>query len=165
MQLEIVKNQNGRKITIAPKGMINTNTVSAFSDALDSLDYDGLDLTLDFSGLSYITSAGLRALLIVRKRLTEDTMRIVGMNEAVHEVFRVSGFLGFIPVVSASGMSSLPDDPSYRQYLSYRVKTDPDHQIFICDGKGYTWLQIDRASQIAAKSRAETPLIKPGSSV
>ena len=108
MQLEIVKNQNGRKITIAPKGMINTNTVSAFSDALDSLDYDGLDLTLDFSGLSYITSAGLRALLIVRKRLTEDTMRIVGMNEAVHEVFRVSGFLDFIPVVSASGMSSLP---------------------------------------------------------
>lgn len=151
MQLEIHKTGNNQKVTLAPKGTINTDTVSVLNDALASLNYDGLDLTLDFSDLSYITSVGLRALLVARKKLTEETMRIIHMNEAVHAVFEVSGFLSFIPVVPLSKVPSLPKDPSYRQWLSYRAKSNPDHRIIYCDDKSYTWREIDEASQIVAK--------------
>ena len=58
MQLEVTKTGSGQKITLAPKGVINTQTISTLDEAFASLNYDGLDLTLDFSGLSYITSAG-----------------------------------------------------------------------------------------------------------
>lgn len=151
MLLQVFKTRDGNKVTVSPKGVINTDTVSVFNDVLDGLSYEDLDLTLDFSGLSYITSAGLRALLIARKRLTEETMRIIHMNQAVRDVFEISGFSGFIPVVSAAGSRAMPRDPSFRQLLSYRTDCSPDHKIIFCDERGYTWREIDDASQIAAK--------------
>ena len=154
MQLEIVKTEAGKNITLALKGVINTASISAFSAILDTLDYDGLDLTLDFSDLTYMTSVGLRALLILRKRLDEDHIRILNMNDAIRYVFEMSGFMGFIPIVS-SGAGPMPEDPSYRQLLSYHVRTHPDHQVVFYDGHAYTWRDLDKASQIVAKDLAD----------
>lgn len=151
MRLEIEKIVNGKKVILILKGEVNTNTVSVLNEALDELDYEGLDLTYDFSNLVYITSVGLRALLISRKKLSEDRIRIIGMNEAVHNVFEVSGFFDFFPAKKAEETCVLPDDPSYRQLLAYRVASDPDKKILICDDKSYTWKDIDEASQIVAK--------------
>ena len=58
------------RTTLAVSGMINTDTAAQLQNALLSLDYSGLDLTLDFKDVSYITSAGLRVLLVARKKLT-----------------------------------------------------------------------------------------------
>ena len=85
-QLEVGRAVDGRRVTLAPRGVINTDTVSVFTDALASLDYSGLDLTVDCSGLEYITSVGLRALLVTRKKLTGETMRLVHVNAAVYSV-------------------------------------------------------------------------------
>ncbi len=137
-------------------GKLSTDTAPAFSKAMQALDYDGMDLTLDFSGLDYITSAGLRVLLIVRKKLSEDRIRIVHMNDAVREVFELSGFSSFIPIVSeeSASLPELPSDPSFRQVLSYRVKTDPDREIFFADDTAFTWRDVDRGSQIIASDLA-----------
>ena len=152
MKLEIEKKENGNKATLKLKGSINTDTVSIFNDAVDKLNYDDMDLTLDFANLSYITSVGLRSLLVVRKKLSEDRIRIIGMNETVYEIFKVTGFLDFFPAVeSAKSGYLLPEDPSFRQLLSYRVATDPDKKILYCDDKSYSWKDIDEASQIVAK--------------
>ena len=90
MPLAIKKRTEGSTTFICPRGIINTDTASLFSEAMQELDYDGLDLTLDFSELDYITSAGLRVLLIVRKKLDEDHMRIINKNEMIQEIFSIS---------------------------------------------------------------------------
>ncbi len=55
---------------------------------------DGAEtLTLDFSGLDYVSSAGLRVLLAAYKRMAgKGGMKIRNVNEVVREVFEVTGF-------------------------------------------------------------------------
>ncbi len=50
-------------------------------------------LTLDFSKLDYISSAGLRVLLAAHKAMSrKGGMKVTGVNEIVQEVFDVTGF-------------------------------------------------------------------------
>jgi len=50
--------------------------------------------TLDFAYLEYISSAGLGILLKTQKRLAESgaALRIINVNNHIHDVFRYSGF-------------------------------------------------------------------------
>jgi len=50
--------------------------------------------TLDFSGLEYISSAGLGILLKTQKRLAESgaAIKIINVNNHIYDVFRYSGF-------------------------------------------------------------------------
>ena len=159
-QLKIDRTQDGQKVTLKLTGRITTDTAADFESVLGSLCYDGLDLTLDFSNLSYITSVGLRSLLTVRKKLTEETMRIVNMNDAVHDVFEMTGFLGFIPIVSSPARASVPENPSYKQLLSFYAKNDPEHIVVICDERHYSWRELDDASQIVAKDFSDAGIRK-----
>ena len=49
---------------------------------------------LDFSDLEYISSAGLGILLKTQKRLAESGggLKIINVNNHIHDVFRFSGF-------------------------------------------------------------------------
>lgn len=51
-------------------------------------------ILLDFSGCDYVSSAGLRSILIAAKRskAAGKTLVLAGMNKVVRDVFRVSGF-------------------------------------------------------------------------
>ncbi len=151
MSLRIYRKEEGKSVTLILDGEINTETAAVFNKALESLDYEDLDLTFDFSDLNYITSVGLRALLITRKKLEEDRIRIIGMNEAVHEVFEVSGFIDFFPIQLAKEEYVLPDEPSFRQLFNYRLYKDPEKKILYCDDKSYTYKDIDEASEIIAR--------------
>ena len=57
---------------------------------------DGLEgpTTLDFSELDYISSAGLGILLKTQKRLVaqDASLKIINVNNHIHDVFRYSGF-------------------------------------------------------------------------
>ena len=50
--------------------------------------------TLDFNDLEYISSAGLGILLKTQKRLVADGtgLKIINVNNHIHDVFRYSGF-------------------------------------------------------------------------
>ena len=50
--------------------------------------------TLDFADLEYISSAGLGILLKTQKRLvgTSAGLKIINVNNHIHDVFRYSGF-------------------------------------------------------------------------
>ena len=57
---------------------------------------DGLEgpTTLDFNELEYISSAGLGILLKTQKRLAGSGagLKIINVNNHIHDVFRYSGF-------------------------------------------------------------------------
>ena len=104
--LVISVNKNGNKVTVATEGVIDTETASNLSATLLELDYSNLDLTLDFDKTDYITSAGLRVLLVARKKLTDDTMRIINVNEPIELVFKVTGFSDILNYSGKSRMWS-----------------------------------------------------------
>jgi anti-sigma B factor antagonist len=58
---------------------------------------------LDFSGLEYISSAGLRSLLVLGKKLTVPKGRIViaALKDVVKEVFTISGFGSIFTIVES----------------------------------------------------------------
>ena len=53
------------------------------------------ELTLDFSGLSYISSMGLRVLLQAKKSFKEEGRKLIikNMGDPIREVFEMTGFL------------------------------------------------------------------------
>jgi anti-anti-sigma factor len=60
-------------------------------------------LVLDLGGLDYISSAGLRTILVVTKRLREKQGRLLlaSPKSVVREVFEISGFSSIIPILES----------------------------------------------------------------
>ena len=97
--MKIEKKAEGSKLTVALEGRLDTTTApeleEALKDALEKVD----DLTMDFSGLEYISSAGLRVLLATQKIMNKQgAMRVINVNEVVMDVFDVTGFADILNI-------------------------------------------------------------------
>lgn len=87
--------QNGA-LVVAPTGRIDSTTAAAVEEHLLRVFNAGhRRIVIDLSGVDYISSAGLRVLLGLAKRMREIKGGLVlcGMNDAVHQVFGLAGFL------------------------------------------------------------------------
>ena len=91
--MRISKTQNGSQLVIALDGRLDILTAPELEEELRS-SIEGInDLTLDFSNLEYISSAGLRVLLAAHKIMhNQGKMTIKNINSIVSEVFEVTGF-------------------------------------------------------------------------
>ena len=76
------------------RGSLDTGTAAEAQQKIAPLLGSGARIVVDFDGLDYISSAGLRVLLATAKRLKKDggVMRICNPNDMVREVFAISGF-------------------------------------------------------------------------
>ena len=88
--MQINKNQEGNKLTLAPIGRVDTITSPELEAAvvLDGIE----ELVFDLSQVDYISSAGLRVLLSSQKKMAGKSMKIVNAKPAVKEVFDITGF-------------------------------------------------------------------------
>lgn len=91
--MEITKQAAGEKLTLTLKGRLDTMTAPELEGVLKE-NLDGVkELVFDFTELEYLSSAGLRVLLGAQKAMSEiGNMAIRNVNEAVMEVFEVTGF-------------------------------------------------------------------------
>ena len=91
MTLEIKKTSDAAIIEVV--GRLDTNTSSRLDKAIQEELQDVRHLTLDFRGLEYISSAGLRVLLSTQKKLQKiGSMTVMNVSEEVMEVFEITGF-------------------------------------------------------------------------
>jgi anti-anti-sigma factor len=88
-------------LVLRPVGRLD----SASSPELEKVVVEQLDkgvkrLVFDFSELDYISSAGLRVVLMAGKKLraTGGKLGLAGMRDMVREVFEMSGFLALFSV-------------------------------------------------------------------
>ena len=88
--MQINKNQEGNKLTLAPIGRVDTITSPELEAAvvLDGVE----ELVFDLAQVDYISSAGLRVLLSSQKKMAGKSMKIVNAKPAVKEVFDITGF-------------------------------------------------------------------------
>ncbi len=88
----------------APRGRIDaTNAGMAERDVMAILENAGPSIILDLSEVDYVSSAGLRVLLVGAKtaRAKGGKAVIVAPRPAVLDVLRMSGFDKIIPVASS----------------------------------------------------------------
>ena len=91
--MEITREQIGTTLVIKLKGKLDTYSAPAL-DAELKKGFDGVkELYWDFSELDYMTSAGIRELLIAGNMLGDDsTMKVIHANEAISNALYLTGF-------------------------------------------------------------------------
>ena len=103
-----VKTTNEVKV-LAFEGRLDTGTSPDAQQQLIRLIEEGeTKILVNLEKVDYISSAGLRVLLVVAKQLkaTDGELRICSLNEVVKEVFDISGFDMILPI-SASESEAL----------------------------------------------------------
>lgn len=97
MKVEIDK--SGTNLTLAIEGRIDTLTAPKLEEVILAQLSGVTNLTLDFSKVEYISSAGLRVLLSTSKKLTDkENMIITHASKSVMEVFQITGFLDILNI-------------------------------------------------------------------
>jgi anti-anti-sigma factor len=86
-------------LILAPAGRVDSTTAAALDDALRPAS-DERRLIVDLSGVEYMSSAGLRVLLVVAKRTRASAGQLVlcGLTDPVRQVFELAGFLPLFTV-------------------------------------------------------------------
>ena len=97
-RMELDTRRVGDSIVVRPQGRIDHATADAFSAALATpvaqCTAAGPGVVLDMSGVEYISSVGLRALMVAAKQVkTQDgRIAVAALTPMVREVFQISRF-------------------------------------------------------------------------
>lgn len=91
--MEIIKTLNGKELTIAVVGEINSVTAKELDDEISKC-LEGIEsLIFEFKDLDYISSAGLRVLLVANKIMAKQGKMVVrNPKENVMDIFDMTGF-------------------------------------------------------------------------
>ena len=97
--MTIEKNLNGTELTVTITGRLDTTTApqleAEFKQSITGVE----KLVLDFAGLEYLSSAGLRVLLAAQKVMNKQgEMVIRNVNETINEIFEVTGFIDILTI-------------------------------------------------------------------
>lgn len=94
--MQIAESRVNGIVAVAPAGRIDTTTAPALEQHLIGLLNGGeRRIVVDLTGVDYISSAGLRVMLLLARRLQDAGGRLglCGMGDPVRQVFQLAGFL------------------------------------------------------------------------
>jgi len=91
--------RDGAKLVVRVMGHLDVNTSSDFEKGVKA-QLDGIeDLTIDMTGVDYVSSSGLRALLALQKLMfKQGTMQLVNVTPLVRDLLDETGFSEIITV-------------------------------------------------------------------
>ena len=101
MPLKIDEKSQGDWTVVAPVGRIDTLTAKDLETRLGELLSSGQNqLVLDLENIEFISSFGLRVILITAKKLMAEgkSLPLCNLSDDVKNVFDVSGFSKILPI-------------------------------------------------------------------
>lgn len=84
------------RMSFKVNGNISMNVAHDFEDELTAAASVCSHITVDFSGVDVVSSAGIKALLVVQRILDkrpDASLKLKGMNPSVYEMFDDMGFV------------------------------------------------------------------------
>ena len=93
-----IEKENG--ITVLKlDGRLDTTTAPELENAVNAEGDSLKNLVLDFSGVNYISSAGLRVLLSAQKKMNvQGSMELVNVSADVMDIFEMTGFADILVI-------------------------------------------------------------------
>lgn len=97
--MEINKKAEGTKLTVALEGRLDTTTSPELEASINE-SLDGVtDLVIDLEKLEYMSSAGLRVMLAMQKKMMQaGSMKVVNVNDTIMEIFEITGFKDILTI-------------------------------------------------------------------
>ena len=102
--MEIIEESQSGVNIFKLNGRLDSNTSQGFEKKIfQAIDDGSKSMLIDFKNLEYISSAGLRVILKATKALKreEGKMMLCDMQDYVKEVFEITGFDSFLPIVGS----------------------------------------------------------------
>lgn len=110
--LSIRTERSEKAAIVCPVGRVDGSNVELLESAIqEQLKAGEKKLVFDFEGLNYISSAGLRTLLVAARRLQTEggAALFCGLAEHIAHIFEISGFNSILAVYDSrdEALSSL----------------------------------------------------------
>ena len=97
MNINIEKNNGVTLMKL--EGRLDTITAPELEKAINDEGEALKNLVLDFKGVDYISSAGLRVLLTAQKKMNaQGYMELINVGETVMDVFEMTGFADILVI-------------------------------------------------------------------
>lgn len=97
--LQLHTTREDTRLTIELNGRLDTVSAPQLEEELKKHLDDINELILIFDQLVYISSAGLRVLLMAQKTMNKQgSMRLRGVSDEVMEVFEITGFQDILTI-------------------------------------------------------------------
>ena len=98
MTISEVKGENSIQLTVV--GQVDTVTAPELQQKILTCFQKTKDVVLDLAEVGYMSSAGLRALLLGQKTAVSKggSMKVVNVQPAVMQVFNMSGFVKVLTI-------------------------------------------------------------------
>ena len=99
--MEINKLKNGGSMEFKLTGRLDTNTAPELTEAVKICVTEEIgEVIFDFSNLDYISSAGLRVILMTQKMMNsrKASMVVRHPNQIISEVFEATGFTDIMKI-------------------------------------------------------------------
>lgn len=104
--MEITTTSKDNATTLSLNGRIDTATAPELEQAINKvIDGGQRKVLLDFAGISYISSGGLRVLLATAKKLKNpgDKFGICALSPEVLKILKLAGFTSIFSIYASEG--------------------------------------------------------------
>lgn len=99
--MEVIQSTQNDVLILSLKGRLDASTSTKFEEKMLGHINDGKNkVLLDFNELDYISSAGLRVLIMSAKKLktSEGIFVLASLKEQIKEVFDIAGFTAIFTI-------------------------------------------------------------------
>lgn len=99
--MELEEERVGEACVVTARGRLDGASSSIFADRISGLITNQKPkILIDFTEVDFVTSAGLRAVLILLKKVkaAEGSFALCGVQDSVREVLDISGFTAMISI-------------------------------------------------------------------
>ncbi len=99
--MPISTEREGATLIAKTEGRVDGSNAREFQDALEeAIEATDRAVVLDMENLSYISSAGLRVILLTAKTLRKQDAKLAvcSLSDSIRQVFEISGFDKIIPI-------------------------------------------------------------------
>lgn len=137
------------------EGRIDSSNVDLMETEIrdKSILFDDMDLAFDMEGLEYISSAGLRVLLKVRKA-AKKTIRITNVSDEIFDIFDVTGFGDMFEIERKMRTISLRGCKKISSALNGEIFQLSEDEMIKVYGKNVSMNEVK-----SERKRAQTALI------
>ena len=102
--MKITTNISNHNLIISLSGRLDTITSPQLEEEINRNSFDEIEtVTLNMRALEYISSAGLRVVLKLHKKMTAQggQLKLINVNDMIMEIFTMTGMDSFLEIDKA----------------------------------------------------------------